>query len=920
MRGRRTEREAVDRLVAEARNARSGVLVVRGEAGMGKTTLLAHARDAASGFRVLHAAGVEAEIGFAFAGLHQLCAPLLDHLDALPEPQQIALGVALGRRTGDRPDPFLVGLATLSLLAEATGERPLLCLVDDAQWLDEVSLQTLAFVARRLHAEPLALVFGLRDPAPDDGAGRLLAGLPELRLEGLADDDARALLAAAVHEPLDDGVRDAILAEARGNPLALLELGRHAGPTELAGGFGLPDALSVPDGIQESFRRRIATLPAATRLLLVVAAAEPVGDAALFLRAADHLGLGPQDAEPAQAAGLLEIDSRVRFTHPLARSAVYRAAAPADRRLAHGAIAAVTDARTDPDRRTWHQSRSVLGTDDAIAAELQLSADRARARGGLAAAAAFLERSAELTPEPGIRARRMLEAARAKHQAGASDAALRLLAAATRGPLDALHHARAELLRAQIAFYTTRGNDVPGMLLDAAKLLGPLDAALSRETYLHALKAAMLAGPLARGHDVTKVAEAARAAPAPPTPPRPLDLLLDGLVTYFLKGYTESVPELRRAVESFMAPAPPAGDDEPQWEWLASHTAMALWDDTAICTLADRFLRLARESGSLTTLPFALNFSAAVLTQTGELARVADLVDESDMIARATGAAPIPHGRLLLAAWRGHRDEAATLRRMSVEDATRRGEGTALTIADYALAVLNNGLGRYDAALAAAERVRESGELVHAATALPEVVEAAVRADRPGPAAAALEELDAQARATGAPWALGLTARSRALISTGPAAEELYREAIELLARGRAVSHLARAHLVYGEWLRREGRRQDAREQLRTAHTLLSGIGADGFASRAAGELRATGEHPRKRSAQPFDALTAQELRIARLVASGATSKEVAAQLFLSSRTIDAHLRNIFRKLGITSRRQLRDMRLAEAPVTTVRQ
>ncbi|MEV4807283.1 AAA family ATPase [Nonomuraea sp. NPDC049421] len=911
MRGRRTEREAVERLVAEARNARGGVLVVRGEAGIGKTALLAHAREAASGFRTLHATGVEAEIEFAFAGLHQLCAPLLDRLDTLPEPQQIALGVALGRRTGGRPDPFLVGLATLSLLAEASGQRPLLCLVDDAQWLDTTSLQTLAFVARRLHAEPLAFMFGLRDPAPGGDAGRLLAGLPELRLEGLADGDARALLTAVIHEPLDDDVRDGVLAEARGNPLALLELSRYAGPTELAGGFGLPAALSVPNGIQESFRRRTAALPTATRLFLVVAAAESAGDAALVLRAAGHLGLGPQDAEPAQAAGLLAIDSRVRFTHPLARSAAYRAAAPADRRRAHGAIAAVTDARADPDRRAWHRSRSVLGTDDAIAAELQLSADRARARGGHAAAAAFLERSAQLTSEPGGRARRTLDAARAKHWAGASDAALNLLSTATSGPLDPLRHARAALLRAQIAFHTTRGNDVPGMLLDAAKLLGPLDAAQSRESYLYALEAAMLAGPLAEGHGVVEVAEAARTAPPPPTPPRPLDLLLDGLVTYFLQGYADSVPRLRRAVESFAAPARSAEDGELRWEWLASHAAMALWDDTAIHALTDRYMRLARETGALTTLPFALNLSAVVLTHTGGLARVAGLVDESDAIAQATGAAPIPHGRLLLAAWSGHQDAAARLRRMSLEDATRRGEGTALTIADYALAVLSNGLGRYEAALAAAERVRESDEMVHAGAALPEVVEAAVRAGRPAGAAAALERLDAQARATGAPWALGLAARSRALISTGPAAEELYREAIERLASGRTVSHLARAHLVYGEWLRRERRRQDAREQLSTAHTLLCDIGADGFASRAAGELRAMGEPVRKRSARPFDALTAQELRIAKLVASGATSKEVAAQLFLSSRTVDAHLRNIFRKLDITSRRQLRDMRLA---------
>jgi DNA-binding CsgD family transcriptional regulator len=878
---------------------------------MGKTTLLRHARDVASGFRVVHAAGVEAEVDFAFAGLHQLCAPLLDHLDALPEPQQVALGVALGRRTGSPPDPFLVGLATLSLLAEAAEVRPLLCLVDDVQWLDPVSVQTLAFVARRLHAEPMALVFGLRDPASEDSAARLLADLPGCRLDGLADDDARALLTAAVHEPLDDDVRDRIVAEARGNPLALLELARHVGPTGLAGGFGLPDALSVPEGIEESFRRRTAELPPATQQLLLVAAAEPVGDVALLWRAADQLGLGAQDAEPARAAGLLEIGSRVRLAHPLARSAVYRAAVPADRRRAHGAIAAATDARTDPDRRTWHQAQAVFGTDDVIAAKLLLSADRARARGGPAAAAAFLERSAELTSQPATRALRTLDAAWAKHHAGASDASLELLAVASGGPLDDVGHARAELLRAQVAFHATRGNDVPGMLLDAAKLLGPLDAALSRETYLHALEAAMLAGRFGRGRGTAEVADTARAAPAPPTPPRPVDLLLDGLVTYHLRGFLESVPGLRGAVESFADQAPRSDDGELRQRWLACHTAMALWDDVAIRTLGHRFVRHARETGALTTLPFALNFLAVVLVLGGELGRVAELVDEADTIARATGGAPIPHSRLVMVAWRGDRDEATALYDANVEDATRRGEGTALTIADHALSVLHNALGDHDAALAAAERARDSGEMVHAAQALPELVEAAVRSGRPERAASAVAELSAHAQATGAPWALGLAARSRALVTDDTAAEDLYREALEHLGRTRMGADLARTHLVYGEWLRREGRRRDAREQLRTAHDMLSGMGADGFAARAAGELRATGEQPRRRSAQPADALTAQELRIARLVATGATSKEAGAQLFLSPRTVDAHLRNIFPKLGITSRRQLRDVRLS---------
>jgi DNA-binding CsgD family transcriptional regulator len=897
-------------VLARAREGRSGVLVVRGEAGLGKTTLLDYARQAASGFRVLHVAGVEAEAGFAFAGLHQLCTPVLDHLDTLPEPQQAALSVALGRRAGERPAPFLVSLAVLSLLAEAAEERPLLCLADDAQWLDAVSVQTLAFVARRLDAEAVALVLGLRDPASGE-TGRLVAGLPELRLRGLSDDDARALLAAQLHEPLDDAVRDRILAEARGNPLALLELARYAGPAGLAGGFGLPNALSVPERIEEGFRERASALNPATRLALLLAAAEPTGDTALFWRAAALLGLDPLDAEPAQTVGLLDIGSRMRFAHPLARSAVYRAAAPADRRRVHGAIAAATDARTGPDRRTWHRAQAVLGTDAEIAAQLQLAAGRARALGGPAPAAVFLERSAELTPDPATRAARTLDAACAKHEAGASDAALELLTVAACGPLDEFGHARAELLRARVAAHTNRGNDAPGLLLDAARLLGPLDAALSRETYLDAIDAAMLAGRFVHGRGVAEVAEAAASgAPAPPVPPRPVDLLLDGLVTYHLQGYAASVSALRRAQDAFTGQAVSLHDGGLRRWWLAAHTAMALWDDSALRTVATRLVRHARERGELTALPTVLNFLATVLVNTGELGRVADLVDEADGIARATGSAPIPHSRLLLAAWRGERDETAALHQESVEDGTRRGRGTAVTIADHALAVLHNGLGDHEAALAAAERVCDSGEMVHASLAVPELVEAAVRCGRTQRATAASAELDAQARATGAAWALGLAARCRALTTDGPAADDLFHQSAEHLGATHMVAHLARTRLLHGEWLRREGRRRDAREELRAAHDLLSEMGAHGFVARAAAELRATGEHPHRRSARPSDALTAQELRIARLVAAGATSKDAGAQLFLSPRTVDAHLRNIFAKLGITSRRQLRDLPL----------
>jgi DNA-binding CsgD family transcriptional regulator len=907
--GRRAECEVVDRMLAQARAGRSGTLVVHGEAGIGKTALLEHARGAAPGFRVEHAVGVESELEFAYAGLHQLCGPLLDRLGALPDPQQAALAVALGQRAGDPPDRFLVGLATLSLLAEVAEERPLLCLVDDAQWLDPVSAQTLAFVARRLEAEQVALVFAVRDLSRAPG----LTGLPELRLDGLGEADARALLAAEVRAPLDERVRDRIIAESRGNPLALLELPRSAEPAELAGGFGLPDAQGVPRRIVESFLRRSGTLPAEAQLLLLVAAAEPVGDSALLWRACEHLGIGEDAVAPAEAAGLLEIDAHVRFRHPLVRSAVYRAASPSDRRRAHRALAAATDPRTDPDHRAWHRAQAVLGTDETVAAELERSAGRARARGGLAAAAAFLERAAELSPEPADRSRRALAAAYAKHEAGASEAASELLTVAAAGPLDALQGARVELLRAQVAFHVTRGNDVPGMLLDAAKALAPLDAALARETYLQALEASIVAGPLGLGRGVLGVAEAAQTAPLPPTPPRLVDLLLDGLVTYFTQGYEASVPGFRRTLEAFRSDGPRAEDGDPRWLWLGCHTAMALWDDETSYTLAGRFIRLARAAGALTTLPFALNFFATVLVHAGELAHVAELIAENAAITQATGAAPLPYARLVLAAWRGRQAETSELYAASVQDATGRGEGTAVTIAEHNLAVLHNGLGNYDAALAAAERVWESGELVHSSMALPELIEAAVRCGELGRAAAALEQLGSRARASGTQWVLGLEARSRALMSTGPAAEASYREAVERLGRCRMAAHRARAHLIYGEWLRREGRRLDAREQLRTAHELLSRMDAEAFAARAARELRATGEHPRKRTLQPVDQLTTRELHIARLVATGATSREIGAQLFLSPRTIEAHLRSIFRKLDITSRRQLRNMQLAQA-------
>jgi DNA-binding CsgD family transcriptional regulator len=755
----------------------------------------------------------------------------------------------------------------------------------------------------------VALLFALRDPG--EGDVRPFAGLPELRLDGLGEKDARTLLAATVTAPLDEDVRSRIVAEARGNPLAIVELPR-AQPAQLAGGFELPDVVSVPRRIEDFYERRSGRLPADTQLLLLAAAAEPTGEVALLRRAAVHLGIPREAAAPAEAAGLLEIDSRVTFRHPLVRSAVYRAATPPGRRRAHDALAVATDARVEPDRRAWHRAQAVSGPDEEVAAELERSAGRARARGGSAAAGAFLQRAAELTPDPVRRAARALEAAHVKHQAGAPEAALELLSVAAAGPLDARQRARPKLLRARVDFQLTRASDVAGMLLDAAGALAPLDAPLARETYLHALDAALVIGGSDHSRSVREVAEAALTAPAPSGPAGAVDLLLDGLAATYTRGYESGVPGLRRALEVFRSQgtAGPGRYGDDSWLWLASRTAVGLYDDELALVLVDHNVRLAREAGALAALPAALVAQSVALLLSGEFAHAAELAAESSAISRVTGALPLRHAQLVLSAWCGREAETVQLHATAVRGAGGSGDSAEVTLADYALAVLHNALGNYPAAQESAVRASEADELANSNLALPELVEAAARAGRPEQAAAALEQLGTRAGASGTPWGLGLAARSRALTSAGPAAEEHYREAIERLGNCRIATHLARTHLVYGEWLRREGRRLDAREQLRTAHGMLSDMGAEAFAARAGRELRATGEHPRSRAPQPTDALTAQELHIARLVATGVTSREVGGQLFLSPRTVEAHLRNIFRKLGITSRRQLREVQL----------
>jgi DNA-binding CsgD family transcriptional regulator/tetratricopeptide (TPR) repeat protein len=896
LRGRRRECATLDRLLEAARAGQSRALVVRGEPGVGKSALLEYLRSRATGCRVVRASGVQSEMELAFAGLQQLCAPMLDRLDGLPEPQRDALRTAFGLSSGAPPDRFLIGLAVLSLLADVAEEQPLVCLLDDAQWLDRASAQALAFVARRLLAESVALVLAVREPTDE------LARLPELEVQGLDDGDARALLSSALRGPLDERVRDRIVAETRGNPLALLELPRGLTPAEMAGGFGLLDAPGLSGRIEESFQRRLDALPSQTQRLMLVAAAEPVGEPALVWRAAQPLGIGLDAAAPAAEADLVDFGARVRFRHPLVRSAVYRAASPGERRRVHGALAEATDPEVDPDRRAWHRAQATTGLDEAVAAELGRSASRAQARGGLAAAAAFLERAAELTPDPARRAQRALAAAETQHQAGAYDAALALLSTAETGPLDELGCARVDLLRGQIAFAVSRGSDAPPLLLSAGKRFEPLDIGLARETYLDALASALFAGRLATGSGALDVAQAVRATPGPPGPARATDHLLDGWALMITEGYGAGTPPLKRAMSGFLR-RQISREEETRWLWLACHAAFELWDEAWV-VLSERHVQVARAAGALAVLPIALQSPAVAHVFAGDFAAAASLLEEAAAITDATGTELPPYGPVLLASCRGREAEAVPLIEANVKHAVARGEGIGLAVIQWASALLYNGLGRYEDALAAAQRATEDPR--DPPRTLPELVEAAVRCGRPEAATAALERLSESTQASGTDWGLGMEALSRALLSDDEVAERLYREAIDRLSRTGMRLPLARAHLLYGEWLRRERRRTDAREHLRIAHQTFTVMGAEAFAERAEREVRATGAIARQRTVEIRVELTAQESQIARLASEGLSNPEIASRLFISPKTVEYHLHKVFGKLDIVSRSELR--------------
>ena len=893
---RAAECEVLDRLLDGAHTGSSGVLLLRGEPGIGKTSLLDYAIEAASDMRVLNVGGVQAEFDLPFAALQLLLTPISDRIEELPKPQRHALDAAVGRGAGAPSDRFLVGLAVLTLLSNAADEKPLVCAVDDVEWLDDASAEVLAFVARRLESEPLVLLLTCGDPA---GGGLRFNKLPELEVNGLSEADSRELLSRAAGSGLGDEVRDRLVGELEGNPLALLELARELTAAQLSGSSPLPDALPLSARLEETLLRGVRALPSETQSLLLLVAAERSGEPDLLWRAADQLGISQSALGPAES--VLRTGTQIAFRHGLVRAAVYASATEGLRRDAHLALAGAMDPVLDRHRAAWHSARASVGADESIAAELQASAETAMDRGGYPAAGAFLELSAQHTPKASRRATRRLDAVQAQLSAGALDKASTLLTQASADELNELQRAHARRLRASLAFARGENGHTWKLLLEAARELEPYDVWEARATYLQALTLTMFAGRLA-SHDVAETARAARAAPpVPASEATPTDLLLDGFALLFSESHARAEPTLRRAVEAVR--------DSGGLEAVgpAYQAAFELWDDEALYALATRRVELARTGGALLALPNALSQLGTYEVMVGRFDVAAATFDEGREISAATGDAGMlgksDLGSLILAAWRGKEAEAKALAHECASDGAARGIGTFVGLAQYALSVLELGQGHYRSALSAAQGASLDALLV--TRTLPELVEAAVRCGEAEVAAEAVDRLAESTLASSTHWGLGTLARSRALVAADADAEDLYLEAIDHLQRCRVTTQLARTRLVYGEWLRRAPRRREAREQLRAACEMFDGMGAGAFAGRAEVELAATGEHVRMRSPTTLQNLTPHEVRIARLAGEGATNLEIGAQLYISPRTVEYHLSKVFRKLGISSRVEL---------------
>jgi len=908
--GRDDETLVITSLLEGTRNGDGAAIVIHGEPGIGKTAILERAVALARDFNVLRTLGNEAEMELPYASLQDLFRPEIQEVEQLPHPQRCALEVALGRRDGQVPDRLLVGLGLLNLMSLVSTRRPVLCVVDDVQWLDAASAHAIGFAARHVSKDPVAFLLGSRTLTEE------VRGIAELHIGGLEDKDARELLATALPDRLDGGVVDRLIAETHGNPLALLELPRGLTPSQLAGGFGPPVSVTLTGQIEESYRRRLARLSPGSRTLLLIVAADPTGDPGIIWRAASSLGIDEGASETIEDDGLVDFGERVVFRHPLVRSAVYKTANPRNRREAHNALAEATDAVYDPDRKAWHRAQATLHPNEAVADELEASAERAQSRGGYAAAGAFLERSVAFTVDPASRAVRALRAAQAKCMGGALDAASGLVMIAERGPLDDLHQAQLDALLGQIAFARSRGNEVSPLMLRAASRLEHVDLTLARDAYFDALIAAILSGHLAVEADVVAVAKAALAVPPSDQQPRASDVLLEGLSLLVTDGVTPGTAVLKRALSAFRGDRL-STEERLRWSWVAGGTAGLIWDHETWDLLTARHQRLARDLGALSILPISLSTRVMMCLFAGEMAAAQSLADQVEVVTDASDNRRIQNSALFLAAFRGDQPELQQLSETITSDAQSEGEGLALSRVHWATALLCNGRGEYEEAFRCAkEAVRHPNEFWYWGWAAVELIEAASRTNRTEGARSVLARFQESTDASGTEWALGVQARCRALLTDGAGAEALYQEAIDRLLPTRLQVDLARTRLLYGEWLRRQRRQRHARDQLRRAHELFVEFDMSAFAGRAEAELLATGERARKREVDTQVDLTPRELRISELATQGATNQDIAEQLFISPATVEYHLTKVYRKLGIRSRTQLANV-LRSLPTNT---
>lgn len=901
---RDSERRQLDQMVRAAARGMSGTIVVQGEAGMGKTALLDYTASTAEGMSVFRISGIEAESTFAFAALHRFLLPTVDRLDELPGPQRDALGAAFGMVRSAPADNFLVGLAALSLMAGAATQGGLLGIVDDVQWIDLESLHVLAFVARRLRADGIALIFGLR--STQEGLADL-AGVPSLQVVGLPRGSALELLGHNVPGRFDMTIAHGLITDTAGCPLALIELCRMLTAEEWTGSRPLSEPIPISRQLEDHFRRQVNNLPRDAQTYLLVVAAESTGDPLLVRRVASDLGIGPDGETIAVREHFLSVASKIEFRHPLIRSAVYSGADPADRRQIHEAFAVLIDSSTYPERWARHRTASAAGVDDRLASKLEAIASIARERGGYSSEALLLTQAAELSEDQATRCARLLAAAGAAMTAGAHHQAESLLALARPGLTDPSSVAEASRLDGHLRVPLGQPAAAAALLLSSARQFLLIDKERGRKTLLEAFDAWLLSLQYTADTSELEVAEVALAARTGEDEPTELwELLLDG-TTLLLTGDHEKAGDQLRAAAKILREDRVPTEDTARWFNYGMQVANELLDDRTYAAWVERVEGVTRDRGALVALVFTLTGLAEHKIRIGRFSEAEERYDEVTQISEAIG---LPPGtwdsiRVGVLAWRGDDTGTRAMAQALIEAAAAEGSAAAEFQGYHALAVLELGAGRYADALIAAEYATVPPRFGWTSLFLPLVVEAGIRSGNRAAAVRALTQLEQRAVASGTAWARGLLARSRALVVEDETAERSFIEAIELLETTLVVTDLALAHLHYGEWLRRRNRRMDARRELRTAYDDFGAMGAEGFAERARIELEATGERARRRTVKASLDLTPQESQIARLAGRGATNPEIGARLFISANTVDYHLRKVFRKLGVTSRRQL---------------